>query len=168
MTLSQRLAEVAKLFLKMGITAFGGPAAHIGMMHDEAVKRRKWLTDQEFLDLVGATNLIPGPNSTEMAIHIGFLRAGWLGLIVAGACFILPAMFIVLLLAWAYVRFGTAPQAAWLLYGIKPAVIAVIIQAIWNLGPKAVKGTLAAAVAACVITLYFLGVNEIVLLFAGA
>ena len=165
--LSQRLAEVAKLFFKLGVTAFGGPAAHIGIIHDETVKRRKWLTDGEFLDLVGATNLIPGPNSTEMAIHIGFLRAGWPGLLVGGACFILPAMFIVLFLAWVYVHFGTAPQAGWLLYGIKPAVIAVIIQAIWNLGPKAVKGTLTAAVAACVIILYFLGVNEIVMLFAG-
>ena len=97
-SLSQRLTEVAKLFLKLGMTAFGGPAAHIAMMHDETVKRRKWLSDQEFLDLVGATNLIPGPNSTEMAIHIGFLRAGWRGLIVGGACFIVPAMLIVLLL----------------------------------------------------------------------
>ena len=104
--LSQRLTEVAALFLKLGITAFGGPAAHIAMMHNETVKRRKWLSDQEFIDLVGATNLIPGPNSTEMAIHIGFLRAGWRGLIIGGACFIVPAMLIVLLLAWVYVRFG--------------------------------------------------------------
>lgn len=110
-SLCQRLTEVAKLFLKLGITAFGGPAAHIAMMHDETVKRRKWLSDQEFLDLVGATNLIPGPNSTEMAIHIGFLRAGWRGLIIGGACFIVPAMLIVLLLAWVYVRFGATPQA---------------------------------------------------------
>src|SRR3970282_1222223 len=101
--LRQRLTEVAALFLKLGVTAFGGPAAHIAMMHDEAVTRRKWLSDQAFLDLVGATNLIPGPNSTEMAIHIGFLRAGWLGLALGGACFILPAMLIVMALAWAYV-----------------------------------------------------------------
>jgi chromate transporter len=112
-SLSQRLTEVAKLFLKLGMTAFGGPAAHIAMIHDETVKRRQWLSDQEFLDLVGATNLIPGPNSTEMAIHIGFLRAGWRGLIVRGACFIVPAMLIVLLLAWVYVRFGATPQAEW-------------------------------------------------------
>src|SRR4030066_407828 len=97
---SNRLAEVTALFLKLGFTAFGGPAAHIAIMHDETVKRRKWLTDQEFLDLVGATNLIPGPNSTEMAIHIGFLRAGWPGLIIGGVGFILPAMLIVMLLAW--------------------------------------------------------------------
>jgi chromate transporter len=165
--LSQRLAEVARLFLRLGMTAFGGPAAHIGMMHDETVVRRRWLTDQGFLDLLGATNLIPGPNSTEMAIHIGFLRSGWPGLIVAGVCFIVPAMLIVLLLAWVYVRFGTAPQAGWLLYGIKPAVIAVIVQALWNLGRKAVKGPLTGGVAAAVIVLYFLAVNEIALLFAG-
>jgi chromate transporter len=166
-SLSQRLTEVAKLFLKLGMTAFGGPAAHIAMMHDETVKRRQWLSDQEFLDLVGATNLIPGPNSTEMAIHIGFLRAGWRGLIVGGACFIVPAMLIVLLLAWVYVRFGATPQAEWLLYGIKPVVIAIIIQALWSMGQKAVKGLLTAAVTVIVIVLYFVGINEIALLFAG-
>ena len=106
-----RLQEVAGLFLKLGLTAFGGPAAHLGMMHDEVVKRRRWLDDQEFLDLVGATNLIPGPNSTEMAIHIGFQQAGWPGLIVGGACFIVPAMLIVLVLAWAYVTFQQLPEA---------------------------------------------------------
>jgi chromate transporter len=161
------LRQVASLFLKLGITAFGGPAAHIAMMHDETVKRRKWLSDQEFLDLVGATNLIPGPNSTEMAIHIGFLRAGWPGLIVGGACFIVPAMLIVLALAYAYVRFGTAPQAEWLLYGIKPVVIAIIVQALWSLGQKAVKDFLMAFVALLVVALYFLGFNEILILFAG-
>jgi chromate transporter len=151
----------------MGITAFGGPAAHIAMMHDEIVKRRKWLSDQQFLDLVGATNLIPGPNSTEMAIHIGFLRAGWPGLIMGGICFIVPAMLIVLFLAWVYVRFGATPQAEWLLYGIKPVVIAIIVQALWSLGQKAVKGALTAAVAVIVIILYFMGINEIALLFGG-
>jgi chromate transporter len=164
---SQRLTEVARLFLKLGMTAFGGPAAHIAMMHDEIVKRRKWLSDQQFLDLVGATNLIPGPNSTEMAIHIGFLRAGWPGLIMGGICFIVPAMLIVLFLAWVYVRFGATPQAEWLLYGIKPVVIAIIVQALWSLGQKAVKGALTAAVAVIVIILYFMGVNEIALLFGG-
>jgi chromate transporter len=149
------------------MTAFGGPAAHIAMMHDETVKRRKWLSDQEFLDLVGATNLIPGPNSTEMAIHIGFLRAGWPGLIIGGTCFIVPAMLIVLLLAWVYVRFGATPQAEWLLYGIKPVVIAIIVQALWSLGQKAVQGVLTATVAVIVIVLYFVGVNEIALLFVG-
>ena len=127
------------MFLKLGFTAFGGPAAHIGLMHAEIVERRKWLTDQEFLDLLGATNLIPGPNSTEMAIHVGFLRAGWLGLIVAGLCFIAPAMLMVLALAWAYVKFGSMPQAQQLLYGIKPVVIAIIAQAIWTLGRKAAR-----------------------------
>jgi chromate transporter len=165
--LSQRLTEVVKLFLKLGITAFGGPAAHIAMMHDETVKRRNWLSDQQFLDLVGATNLIPGPNSTEMAIHIGFLRAGWRGLIIGGTCFIVPAMLIVLLLAWVYVGFGTTPQAEWLLYGVKPVVIAIIVQALWSMGQKAVKGSLTVAVAVIVIFLYFAGINEIALLFAG-
>lgn len=155
------------MFLRLGITAFGGPAAHIAMMHDETVKRRKWLSDQEFLDLVGATNLIPGPNSTEMAIHIGFLQAGWLGLITGGCCFIVPAMLIVLLLAWAYVRFGALPQAEWLLYGIKPVVIAIIVQALGSLGRKAIKGPVTAVVAGVVVILYFAGVNEIALLFAG-
>lgn len=162
-----RLKEVAFLFLRLGATAFGGPAAHIAMMHEETVKRRKWLSDQEFLDLVGATNLIPGPNSTEMAIHIGFLRAGWPGLITAGASFIAPAMLIVLGLAWAYQRYGATPQAEWLLYGIKPVVIAIIAQALWNLGQKAVKGALTAGIGILVLAGYFLGLNEIALLFAG-
>jgi chromate transporter len=163
----QDLAEVAKLFLRLGASGFGGPAAHIGMMHDETVVRRKWMNDQQFLDLVGATNLIPGPNSTEMAIHIGFLRAGWRGLIVGGVCFIAPAMLIVLALAWAYVRFGGTPQAGWLLYGIKPAVIAIIVLALRDLGRKAVKGPLTASVGIAVVTLYFVQVNEVALLFAG-
>jgi chromate transporter len=163
----QELREVAALFLKLGTIAFGGPAAHIAMMHEETVKRRKWLSDEAFLDLVGATNLIPGPNSTEMAIHIGFLRAGWRGLITGGVCFIVPAMLIVLLLAWVYVRFGAMPQARWLLYGIKPVVISIIIQALWNLGRKAVKGPLTATAALVVLVLYFIGANEIALLFAG-
>ncbi|MGO9571288.1 MAG: chromate efflux transporter [Desulfomonilaceae bacterium] len=163
----RRLTEIAMLFLKQGFTAFGGPAAHIAMMHDETVNRRKWLSDQDFLDLMGATNLIPGPNSTQMAIHLGFLRAGWLGLILAGLCFIVPAMLIVLLLAWLYVRFGATPQAEWLLYGIKPAVIAIILQALWNLGPKAVKGPITMAVAAVVFGLYLAGINVIALLFGG-
>ncbi len=161
------LAEVAALFLKLGFTAFGGPAAHIALMHDEIVMRRKWLTDQEFLDLLGATNLIPGPNSTEMAIHIGFERAGWRGLLLGGFCFIAPAMLIVLALAWLYVRFGTTPQAGWLLYGIKPVVIAIILQALWMLGSKALKNSGLVLIGVVVFILYFLGINEIVLLFAG-
>lgn len=166
-SLTQNLIEVATLFLRLGSTAFGGPAAHIAMMHDETVKRRKWLSEQEFLDLVGATNLIPGPNSTEMAIHLGYLRAGWLGLVVGGLCFILPAMLIVMILAWIYVQFGSTPQAEWLLYGVKPVVIAIIVQALWNLGQKAVKSPLLAIVGIIVLGLYFFGVNEIFLLFAG-
>jgi chromate transporter len=165
--LSDRLREVAALFLKLGVIGFGGPAAHIAMMRDETVNRRKWLSDEEFLDLVGAVNLIPGPNSTEMAIHIGFLRAGWPGLITGGVCFIVPAMLSVLALAWAYVRFGSMPQAAWLLYGIKPVVIAIIVQALWGLGRKAVKGPLTAVVAVLIVALYFAGINEIALLFGG-
>jgi chromate transporter len=165
--LSQRLAEIATLFLKLGITGFGGPAAHIAMMHDEVVKRRKWMDDQQFLDMLGATNLIPGPNSTEMAIHIGFLRAGWLGLIVGGICFILPAMLIVMALAWVYVQFGSSPTSNWLLYGIKPAMIAIIVMALWDLGRKAMKGPLTITVGISVFALYFLGVNEIALLFVG-
>lgn len=161
------LLEVFTSFLKLGFTAFGGPAAHISMFREEFVRRRKWLTDETFLDLLGATNLIPGPNSTEMAIHIGFLRAGGLGLIAGGLAFTLPAMFIVLILAWFYVKYGSTPQAAWLLYGVKPVVIAIILQALWDLGRKAIKDKLTAAVGITSIVLYFLGVNEILLLFAG-
>ena len=164
---SSKLAEVASLFLKLGFTGFGGPAAHIAMMHDETVKRRKWFTDKQFLDLVGATNLIPGPNSTEMAIHIGFLRAGWLGLFTGGVCFVVPAMLIVLVLSWIYVRLGSTPQAGWLLYGIKPVIIAIITQALLTLGQKAVKNPLTAIVGLAVLALFFAGVNEIALLFAG-
>ena len=162
------LLEVALLFLKLGFTAFGGPAAHIAMYHDEVVVRRKWLTDEQFLDLLGATNLIPGPNSTEMVIHIGFLRAGWAGLIVSGVCFVPPAMLIVMALSWMYVEFGSLPQIGWLLYGVKPVVIAIIAQALWTLGSKALKKRWLAALAAAVLVLYFLGVNEIALLFGGS
>jgi chromate transporter len=169
MAMPSALREVAGLFLKLGFTAFGGPAAHIAMMHNEVVVRRKWLTEEEFLDLLGATNLIPGPNSTEMAIHISYLRAGWAGLVVGGLCFIMPAMSIVLALAWAYVQFGAAPQAAWLLYGVKPVVIAVIGQALWSLAPKALRtrGWLTALAGAGTLALYFLGINEILLLAVG-
>lgn len=164
---AHRLREVTLLFLRLGATAFGGPAAHLAIMHDEVVKRRKWLSDQGFLDLLGATNLIPGPNSTEMAIHLGFLRAGWPGLIAAGVSFVTPAMLIVLALAWLYIRFGATPQAGWLLYGVKPVVIAIIAQALWSLGSKALKNLLTLGTAAAVISGYFLGLNEIALLFAG-
>jgi chromate transporter len=165
--LRQRLGVLAALFLRLGITGFGGPAAHIAMMHAEVVKRRKWLNDQEFLDLLGATNLIPGPNSTEMAIHIGYLRAGWPGLIVAGVCFILPAMLIVMALAWVYVQYGATLAAGWLLYGIKPAIIAVVALALWDLGRKALKGPLTVVVGLGVAVASLLNVSEIALLLAG-
>src|SRR5580700_1620047 len=134
-----KLPEVALLFLRLGCTAFGGPAAHIAIMENEVVQRRRWLSSDKFLDLLGAANLIPGPSSTELAIFIGYEQAGWRGLVVGGACFILPAAIMVAILASAYVRFGTLPQVAGLLYGVKPVVIAVVGQALWNLAPKAVK-----------------------------
>ena len=133
------LSELALVFLKLGTTAFGGPAAHIAMMEDEVVRRRAWLTRETFLDYLGATNLIPGPNSTELAIHIGHAKAGWPGLLVAGLAFILPATLIVSAVAWAYVRYGALPQVAGILYGVKPVMIAVIAQALWSLGRAAVK-----------------------------
>jgi chromate transporter len=162
------VAEVAQVALKLGCTAFGGPAAHIAMLREEVVSRRHWLSDEYFLDLIGATNLIPGPNSTEMVIHVGYLRAGWRGLIVAGACFILPAATIVLALAWAYVQYGSTPAGVSLLYGIKPVIIAVIAQALWGLGRTALKGPLLVAVALAAVALYLLGVNELAILFGGA
>jgi len=159
--------ELVGFFLKLGCIAFGGPAAHIAMMEQEVVRRRGWLTRERFLDLLGAANLIPGPSSTEMAIYIGLVRAGWRGLIVAGTCFILPAMVIVLALAVAYVQYGALPQVVWLLYGVKPVIIAIIIQALWGLGTKAVKGPLTGAVGVAVVGLSLLGVNVVLLLFAG-
>ncbi|MGH2348255.1 MAG: chromate efflux transporter, partial [bacterium] len=162
------MKELAGLFLKLGTIAFGGPAAHIAMMREEVVRRRRWMDDQHFLDLLGATNLIPGPNSTEMAIHIGYARAGWPGLIVSGVCFIVPAMGIVLALAWIYIRYGTLPEATAVLYGIKPVVIAVVVQALWGLGRIAVRSVLLAVLGAVTLSLYFLGVNEIALLAGGA
>lgn len=161
----QELGAVAGLFLKLGTTAFGGPAAHIAMMEDEVVRRREWLTHEEFLDLLGATNLIPGPNSTEMAIHIGHRRAGWPGLIVGGACFILPAGLIVTAIAWAYVRYGKLPEANALLYGVKPVIIAVVLQALWSLGRTAVKTRTLAAMGVLAIIACFLGVHELIVLF---
>jgi chromate transporter len=161
------LREVIAVFLKMGFTAFGGPAAHVSIMHDEVVKRRQWLDDQQFLDLLGATNLIPGPNSTEMAIHLGYQRAGWAGFLAAGVCFITPAVLMVLGLAWAYSRLSLLPNAPELLYGIKPVVIAIILQALWSLGSKAIKNVPLGLVTLLVAGLYFGGVNELFLLFGG-
>jgi chromate transporter len=163
------LGELAGLFLKLGTIAFGGPAAHIAMMEDEVVRRRRWLTREEFLDYLGATNLIPGPNSTELAIHIGRARAGWPGLLVAGACFILPAALIVTAIAWAYVKFGAMPVAAGLLYGVKPVVIAVVLQALWGLGRTALKTRGLVALGLAAVVAASAGVHELVILFgAGA
>lgn len=161
------LPELARLFLKLGVTAFGGPAVHIAMMEEEVVRRRGWLSREEFLDYVGATNLIPGPNSTELAIHIGLARAGWPGLLVAGACFILPAAIIVAGVAAMYVRFGAMPEATRLLYGVKPVVIAVVAQALWRLGGTAIKSRRLAAIGLASVTAVVLGVNELLVL-AGA
>jgi chromate transporter len=163
----QSLIDLAALFARLGVTAFGGPAAHIAMMRDEVVRRRRWLTDAEFLDLVGATNLIPGPNSTEMAIHIGYRRAGWRGLLVAGVCFIVPAMLIVITLAWGYVHYGTVPTVTALLYGVKPVLIAIVLQALVALGRTAVRTPLLAAVGLGALALFFRGTNEIGLLIGG-
>jgi len=161
------LKELAFFFLRLGITAFGGPAAHIAIMEDELVRRRKWLSREKFLDLLGASSLIPGPSSSELAIHIGYLRAGWAGLVVGGVCFILPAAIMVGIIAWAYVRFGHLPAAAGLLYGVKPVVIAVILQALWGLGRTAVKSwALAIAGAACLL-LSVAQVNVVLILLAA-
>ena len=166
---SASLRDLALLFFRLGTTAFGGPAAHIAMMEDEVVRRRRWLTRERFLDLLGATNLIPGPNSTEMAIHIGHQQAGWSGLLVAGCAFIVPAAAITLAFAWAYQRFGSLPQAAGLLYGVKPVIIAVVLQALWGLGRTAVKTKFLALVGLSAMVANAAGINEVVtLLGAGA
>ena len=162
-----RLIEVAVFFLRLGMTAFGGPAAHIAIMREEVVKRSRWIDEQGFLDLLGAANLIPGPTSTELAIYLGFRQAGWAGLVLAGVCFISPAMLIVLGLAWAYVRYGSTPAASGILYGVLPVVIAVVAQALWGLGRKAVKGWLTSAAGLAVLGLYFLHINILVLLLAA-
>ena len=159
--------ELAGLFLRLGITAFGGPAAHIAMMRDEVVERRRWLTDAEFLDLLAATNLIPGPNSTEMAIHLGYKRGGLPGLVLAGSCFILPPCLIVGVIAWGYVRYGDTPQVGWLMYGVGPIIIAIVAQALWKLGVSAVKGPATALIGALAIGLSLAGLNELALLALG-
>jgi chromate transporter len=167
MTNPPTLWEIAVSFLRLGTIAFGGPAAHIAMMEEEFVRRRGWISHEEFLDMLGATNLIPGPNSTEMAIHIGHQRAGWKGLVVAGACFIVPAMLIVMAAAWAYIRFGSLPQLQGIMYGIKPVIIAVIVQALWRLAPTAVKSGFLALVGLIAIPAAFLGANPLLVLFAA-
>lgn len=160
----QRLVELASVFLRLGAIAFGGPAAHIAMMDNEVVNRRQWMSREKLLDLLGITNLIPGPNSTELAIHIGYERGGWRGLLVAGSCFILPAMVIVWALAAIYARYQTVPQVGWLLYGIKPVIIAIVLQAVWNLGKKAAKDTPTIIAGIVAIAAYFAGLNEILVL----
>ncbi|HEY6395371.1 MAG TPA: chromate efflux transporter, partial [Candidatus Binataceae bacterium] len=164
---SSVLHDIALSFLRLGTTAFGGPAAHIAMMEAEFVVRRQWLSHEEFLDMLGATNLIPGPNSTEMAIHIGHQRAGWKGLVTAGACFILPAVVLTVAVAWAYVRFGSLPQVQGILYGIKPVIIAIVIQALWRLGRTAVKTGFLAALALVASAAGFVGANEIAILLGA-
>jgi chromate transporter len=161
------LSDLAFVFLRLGTTAFGGPAAHIAMMEDEVVRRRRWMTHEEFLDLLGATNLIPGPNSTEMAIHIGHRQAGWRGLLIAGVSFILPAVLIVTAFAWAYVRYGSLPQVAGVLYGVKPVIIAIVLQALWSLGRTAIKSTFLAFVLVAAVALTIVGVHELLVLFGA-
>ncbi len=159
------LKEIASLFFKLGCIAFGGPAAHIAMMEDEVVNKRKWMTKEHFLDLIGATNLIPGPNSTEMTMHCGHERGGWKGLFVAGFCFIFPAVVITSIFAWLYQMYGHLPNVEPFIYGIKPAVIAIILMAAYRLGKKAIKTTELAVLGIITIVACLLGVNEFIALF---
>jgi len=160
-----KLKEVAKLFFKLGCIAFGGPASHIAMMEDEVVTKRKWMSRQHFLDLIGATNLIPGPNSTEMTMHCGYERAGWKGLITAGGLFIFPAVTITLIFAWLYVKYGDLPNVQPIIYGIKPAVIAIILSASYKLGKKALKSVELGILGVLTIAACIYGMNEITVLF---
>ena len=162
------LREVALLSLRLGVTAFGGPAVHIAMLREEVVVRRGWMTDEEFVDLLGATNLIPGPNSTEMVMHSARVRAGWAGFWIAGILFILPAALIVLGCAWAYVEYGRTPEVEWLLYGVKPVIIGVVVQALWGLARTAIKTPFLAVIAAIALALYLAGVHELAILFGAA
>jgi chromate transporter len=162
------IKAIAKIFLKLGIIGFGGPAAHIAMMRDEVVVKRKWLTEQHFLDLIGATNLIPGPNSTEMAIHIGYEKGGWKGLIVAGLCFIVPAVLITGVFAWLYKQYGQLPAVQPFIYGIKPAIIAIILGAIFPLAKKSLISTELILIGLVVLICSLLNINEIYLLFGAA
>jgi chromate transporter len=161
------LSEIVRFFLRLGVTAFGGPAAHIGLMEREAVERRRWMTRGEFLDLVGACNLLPGPGSTQVAMALGYRRTGWMGLLAAGACFILPAALATLALAWGYVRYGGLPRVQGLLYGAKPVMEAIIAQAIWNLGRMAFRGWKLAALGAACFAAAMLGVAPIAILLAS-
>ena len=161
------LREVVSVFLRLGVVAFGGPAAHIAMMREELVRRRRWVSDAQFIDLLGLTNLIPGPNSTEMAIHLGYRRAGAWGLVLGGVCFIVPAMLIVMALAWAYVRWGGLPVATGVLYGVKPVIIAIVLQAMWGLARTAVRGPLLAGAFVVAAALALAGIHELLVLFGA-
>ncbi|GBO56799.1 chromate transport protein ChrA [Pseudanabaena sp. lw0831] len=161
------LWELAIVFAKLGAIAFGGPAAHIAQIELEIVQRRQWLSREKLLDLLGVTSLIPGPNSTELTIHIGLEQAGWQGAIVAGVCFITPAMLLVWGLAIAYVEYQTIPAVGWLLYGVKPVIIAIIAQALWKLGHSALKNIPTWSAGILVLALYFLKINEIVLMLGA-
>jgi chromate transporter len=161
------LKELAGLFTKLGLTAFGGPVAHIAMMQREVVEKRKWMDHQHFMDLIGATNLIPGPNSTEMAIHIGHERAGWKGLVVAGCCFILPAVLITGVIAWLYQIYGQLPQTKPFIYGIKPAIIAIIIAAVFPLARKSLKNTELCIIGIISLIASIAGLNEIAVMFGA-
>lgn len=160
------LREIAVLFLKLGATVFGGPAAHLARMREEVVVRRGWMTEKEFFDLLATTNFIPGPNSTEMAIHVGNRRAGWRGLVVAGVCFIFPAAAVTLLLAWAYTRYGSLPVAERFLHGVKPVIIAIVAHALWSLGRTAIRSWISALLCAAALIAAAAGVNELVVLLA--
>ena len=161
------LKEIVKVFTKLGIIGFGGPAAHIAMMREEVVVKRKWMDEQHFLDLLGATNLIPGPNSTEMAIHIGYDKAGWKGLIIAGLCFILPAVLLTGVLAYFYKNYGELPQIQPFIYGIKPAIIAIILGAVFPLAKKSIKSLFLAFIGLIVLVASIFGTNEIILMFGA-
>ncbi|MCR1782343.1 chromate efflux transporter [Nocardioides carbamazepini] len=160
--------EVATVFLRLGLIAFGGPAAHVALMREELVRRRGWVSDQRFADLMGATNLIPGPNSTELAIHLGHDRARWRGLVVAGVCFILPAALMVGVLAWAYVEYGDTPAIGSVLYGVVPVVVAIVVWALVGLGRTVLASRWLALLAAAALAAYLWGAPELAVLFAGA
>src|ERR1035438_3982877 len=162
------LAEVASSYLRLGITAFGGPASHLAMMRSELVVRRGWVTEQELLDLIGGASLLPGPTSTEVALMLARRRRGWWALLIGGACFILPSVLLVLVLSWAYVRYGTTNAGVGVLFGVKPVVVAIIADAVGGLALAAVKRWILAGVAAAALSCYFLGVSPLVILLGGA
>jgi chromate transporter len=166
-SLFKRLGELVALFFVIGATGFGGPAVLISMMENAVVRRRRWISRQYFLDLLGATNLIPGPNALKMSLHIGFIRAGVPGLIVSGITFVVPAVTVTTIVAWAYVRFGSLPSVSPFLYGIKPVIIAVILSAVWRLGKPAVKTWKLGVIGAVVLVTALLGVNDIAAMFGG-